>query len=35
MQSLTVQLGAWMPDDDKNIEPGLPTIWLNSRTVPL
>lgn len=35
MQSLTVQLGAWMPDDDKNIEPGIPTPYLNSRQVPL
>ena len=31
----TVQFGKWMPDDDKNIEPGVPTMWLNSQRVNL
>lgn len=35
MRTTTVQFGAWMPDDDRNIAPGAPGEALTSQNVPL
>lgn len=30
MQPLVVQFGTWAPDDDRNIAPGTPSMYLNA-----
>lgn len=35
MDTVTVQFGEWVPDDDRNITPGTPSAYLNAQTVPL
>lgn len=35
MASLTVQFGKWLPDDDRNVNPGYPIMFMNSEAVPL
>jgi len=34
-QNTTVAFGDWLPDDDRNIRPGTPTMWLSGSEVPL
>lgn len=34
-QDTTVQFGEWLPDDDRNIQPGYPTFWVSGSAVPL
>lgn len=34
-QNTTVEFGEWLPDDDRNIRPGTPTMWLAGSPVPL
>lgn len=34
-QNTTVEFGDWLPDDDRNIRPGTPTMWLAGSPVPL
>ena len=35
MRTTTVQFGAWMPDDDRNIAPGAPGEALSTQNIPL
>ena len=34
-QTTMVQFGEWVPDDDRNIQPGYPTFWVNGSEVAL
>lgn len=34
-QDTMVEFGDWMPDDDRNIRPGFPIMWVGGSAVPL